>query len=55
MKRRIGTERDDIGSSTEIECLIANTPDRVSDYEVENPLIVFVTSKEAVQQIKAVQ
>ena len=54
MKRAIGTETDDIESSTETESLLINTPGKMSDDEIENSWSVSVTSEEVAWLIRAV-
>ena len=54
MKRTIGTETDDIKSSTETETLIQSTPSRMSDHETENSSSVSVTPEEVARQIRTV-
>ena len=54
MERTISVETEDIGSSTETESLIENTPRKMSEYEIEASPSVSVTFAEAFRQIRAV-
>ena len=51
MKRTVNSETKDTDTS---ESLLKNTPNRMSDYEVENSSSVSVTSEKTALQIRAV-
>ena len=54
MKRTVSTETDDIGNSAETESIVAKTPIRMSDHEIENSSSRSASSEEVARQIKAV-
>ena len=54
MKKTIGTETDNIESSTETKTLVANTPVRMSDHEIKNSSSLSITSEEVFRQNRAV-
>ena len=54
MQRSIATNMDDIESCTETVNLIASTPSRLSDHEVDKTRSVSITCEEVVWQIRVV-
>ena len=54
MKRTVSAETDGIGSNTETESIVAKTPSRMSDHEIEISSSSSASSEEVARQIKAV-
>ena len=54
IKKNVSTKADDIKNDTETERILANSPNRMPDHEVENSFSNSATSVEIARQIRAV-